>query len=219
MSTSFVLAPGPVALVGVALRPRLRRLLVRVFARLGPDDLALLCKQFVHQTFLASERTSSIGNEPPQSQCPPPQEPRSECWQTPLPEPCACVGFSLVIGIPNAEASSAIQRAQFSSMSGCLFHSAVDQLAKAQSSAWTATGLAFAAVQALLPRFTYSPIVPALSSIRRARRPGSSSRRRSCRAPRSCARPRPCGSRSASPVRRHARSSSVRGSPSASAPP
>src|SRR5262249_23248357 len=113
----------------------------------------------------ARAMTLSIGKPEPQSQWPPPQEPRSLCWQTPRPPDCACEADSLTTGIPNARASSAIQRAQFSSMFGCWFQSAVDQLANANSSVWTATGSAFAAVQALPDRCTYSPTIPSLSSI------------------------------------------------------
>src|SRR5262249_49473437 len=91
--------------------------------------------------------------------------PRSLCWHTPLPLPCACEADSFVIGMSKYAASSAIQRAQFSSMVGCLFHSEVDHLANAHNSVCTATGFAFIAVHALLPRFTYSPITPALSSM------------------------------------------------------
>src|SRR5205814_3470541 len=114
---------------------------------------------------LARSRTWSIGKPEPQSQWPPPHAPRSACWQTPRPDPCAWDAVSFVIGMPNAAASSAIHFAQLSSMAGWRFHSSRDQLANAHSSVCTATGLAFAAVHALLPRLTYSPITPALSSM------------------------------------------------------
>src|SRR5262249_39885893 len=81
------------------------------------------------------------------------------------PEPCACELVSFVIGRSKYAASSAIQRAQFESMFGWLIHSSRDHFANAHNSTCTETGFAFAAVHALLPRFTYSPIVPALSSI------------------------------------------------------
>src|SRR5215831_13977238 len=106
-----------------------------------------------------------MGNESPQSQWPPPHWPRLLCWQTPRPVVCASCGVSFVIGSPNAFASSAIHLAQFSSMTGCLFHSAVLQAANAHNSAETATGFAFPCVQALFGRLTYSPTTFGVSSI------------------------------------------------------
>src|SRR5262245_52925020 len=157
-----------------SLRPRLRGFVRRVVLRIGPLDVGFALvfgRRFVgwllaHPAIsLARLITSSIGNDLPQSQCPPPHDPSCTCWQTPRPEPCACASLSFVIGRSNAAASSAIHRAQFSSMFGCCAHVAADHDANAHNSACTATGLAFAAVQALLPRLTYSPTTPSPSSM------------------------------------------------------
>src|SRR6516225_1521108 len=62
-------------------------------------------------------------------------------------------------------ASSAIHWAVFASIEGCRSHSAGDHSAHAHNSAWTAMGLAFAAVHAFMSHSTYSPIVSTVSSM------------------------------------------------------
>src|SRR5262245_26102936 len=106
-----------------------------------------------------------MGKSGPQSQWPPPQLPRSLCWHTPVPPPWASLAVRPTMGMPKAAASSAIQAAVFWSMVGWASQSLGPQLAKAHSSAWTATGLALDDVQALRSRVTYSPTVLGLSSM------------------------------------------------------
>src|SRR5262245_7930379 len=112
----------------------------------------------------AMASTWSIGKSGPQSQWPPPQLPRSLCWQTPRPLPCASAADSRRMGMPNAPASSAIHAAVLASIVGCRCHSAASHDANAQSSICTATGLALDAVHALRSRVTYSPTVLGVSS-------------------------------------------------------
>src|SRR4029077_10372242 len=93
-SSLFVLVAG---------RPRLGGLLLGVATRPRPFDAGVIAFWFFgHVGSFARFSTSSIGKLPPQSQWPPPHEPRSLCWQTPRPEPCAALADSFVIGSPNA---------------------------------------------------------------------------------------------------------------------
>src|SRR5262245_45969297 len=90
----------------------------------------------------ALRMTSSMGKLLPQSLWLPPQLPRSRCWHTPRPEPCASPLDSFLIGMPYCLASSAIHLAQLLSISRCWFsHSLRDQLMNPHSSMLTATGL------------------------------------------------------------------------------